>query len=841
METDNISNAFPTSVVDGEKAASADATTTFVTDANVVATSVSNPMYTPRSLYMSASDNFAQEVKTYLEKPQLLASGFLASTDTASAFTQFIFPQVYGTKAMWVEKTRGYFGIRMDLSFRLVVNASRFQQGRYMLLWKPFGGSVGDSTKNAAIMNGHVSTLVQRSQMPHAEIDINCDTEIQFDIPFSNMYNWCHVRSIAGTSAFNSLGAIQIYPYVPLSAVAGQLQCGYNLYVSAKNVELIGASVPQSGRFNVTRRGKNETNSEQESANMGPISSIMSRVSAASSILTQVPLISSYASTAGWMSDIIGNVASTFGYSRPVNLEHAQRMTKEIFPYFSNTDGPDNSFPMALSYKNELAPMTGISPTDLDEMDFSFLCTIPTFNRIVKWETNTTHPVGTLLDSWRVSPYGLGINTTTVNGALLNHYAPYQFVASRFKFWRGTMVYKFKIVKTEFHSGRISFSFSPLCFSQLAGAVQSFADLPYIHRQIIDLRIDNEIILKVPFVSDIPWRVVAAPTNNDATGFFALHVIDPLIAPDTVNQSVSIIVEACMGPDAEFAVPDEVLFNTPFYGAAPQMGAFDSIANVEPNACNQVNDTVGAMSTIDDSLINASLCIGEKITSFRKFMRRPTPFIFRSGTTSGSAIAVIPYMVTGLSQNGVANSEPAVLCDFYGTISSFYLYSRGSVRLKYVNANPLQSSVGYSPAGAAPLIPLYYEPKFFYRYYDAPVTASQPITYYNQINAIDEGDLTNIHLILKGDENQEIQIPHYHNFPLRNNFDHFGNVQHPYLTTNGPATLAATRLTIHRSMTFINGTTLDSVPTRVYRATADDCNMSYFLSIPPLALYSGSG
>lgn len=821
-------------MVDGEKAVSADATTTFVTDANVVATSVSKPMYAPRNLYMSSSGNYEQDIKTFLEKPQLAQSGNFASTDTVSSFAAISFPTFYNSVPLWTQKVDGYNGIRMDLSFRLVVNATRFQQGRYMLLWKPFGGA-SNVTKNQALHAGHVMTLVQRSQMPHAEIDINCDTEIQFDIPFSNIYNYCYVKSIVSGLTANALGRIQIYPYEPLSAVAGQLSCGYNLYVSAKNVELIAASAPQSGRFKTTRKGKNETNIEQDSANMGPISSIMTRVSQATSILTQVPLLSSYAATVGWMADITGSVASVFGYSRPINLEHAGRITKEIFPYFASLDGPDNSYPLALSYKNELAPMAGISPTDLDEMDFSFLVTIPTYNRTIKWLTGITHPVTTLLDSWTVSPNGLGIPTTVVNTELLHHFSPYQFVASRFKQWRGTMVYKFKIVKTEFHSGRLSFSYSPFPFVPVAGVIQSFANLPYIHREIVDIRIDNEIILKVPFVSETPWKLTSANDNDDATGYFAIHVIDPLIAPDTVSQTVSIIVEASMASDAEFAVPSETLFNTPFYGAAPQMGVLDNIPLPQVNSCNEINSNIGSMATLDDPLINSSTCVGEKITSLRKYLRRPSPTIFRVATTTLTGIEVVPFLVTGTSQNGVSNTQPTTLCDTYSLISSFYLYSRGSVRLKYVNADPITSSVGFSSGGVAPIIPYYFSPKFVYRMYGLPGSKSAPVSYYTQLSSLDEKDLCNPHIILKGEENQEIQVPHYHIIPMRNNFEHFGNTQH--LMTTSPT---ITNTIVNRSLSYINGTSVDSIPTRVYRATADDCNMSFFLSIPPLTLLQGN-
>lgn len=829
---DEITNAFSTSVVDGVKAASTDATTTFVTDANVVATTVVNPTYTPRSLYMAASDNYIQDIKTFLAKPMIVSAGNFASTDTVSTFAPVanVFPGFFFNFPIWVEKIRGFFGIRMDLVFRLVVNATRFQQGRYMLLWKPYGGADANA-KNGALMAGHTMTLVQRTQMPHAEIDINCDTEIEFVIPFSNQYNFCHVRTITGNSGYNSLGVMQIYPYVALSAVAGALTCGYTLYVSARNVELISAAAPQSGRFSTTVKKKNETNAEQDSANIGPISSLMAKVTAASSILTGVPLISSYATTTGWLADTIGRTAAVFGYSRPINLMPSQRMNKEIFPYIASTDGPDNSFPLALSYKNELGSMTGISPTDLDEMDFAFLATIPTYDRIIPW--TVSNPTGTALSSWGVGPAGTTALSTVVNGLNLIHYPPYRFISNFFKYWRGTFVYKFKIVKTEFHSGRLSFSFTPRTVAQVAASTPSVADLPYLHREIVDIRIDNEVTFKVPFVSDSPWRPCAIDTDDlHITGIFTVHVVDPLVAPDTVDQKVSIILEISMAPDAEFSVPYPFSGHTPFYGAAPQMGVFDGSSKPEPNSCNEITTSLGSMNSLDDSHNSALLCIGEKITNFRKYLRRASPLLFSTQIlgTPDERLTVIPFGIAAMSQNGVANALPNVAADAYSTLASLYLYSRGSVRLKYVNADAVSTFV---PDGA---VPVYFSPKFLYKLVTKLLPVNSVVTWSGGTNVFDNEDVSSAMLITSTKENQELQVPHYNRFPLRHNFDHTMNSQYSYSVHTGLATGTATEISVTRMLTNSDVTVLDAIPTRVFRATADDCTFSYFLSVPPMAL-----
>jgi hypothetical protein len=784
---------------------------------------------------MASSDNYVQDIKTFLQKPQIVASGLFANTDTVSSFTQFDFPGFYRTKPLWVEKLKGFLGIRFDLSFRLVVNATRFQQGRYMPLWKPWGGADAAAPRNVAQMQGHVATLVQRTQMPHAEIDINCDTEIEFKIPFSNMYNFCYTRTITSTlisASHNSVGSIQIYPYVALSAVAGSQSCSYTLYVSAENIELIGITVPQS-QVSFKRKSRSFTEQEQESANIGPISSIMTKVTQATSILSGVPLISSYTSSVGWLADIIGRTASVFGYSRPVNIGPVHRIEKDIFPYFCSVDAPDNSMPFSLSYKNQLGQMTGISPTDLDEMDFSFLVTIPTWAATVTWATIGTDPVGDSLFSTLVGPFGSQAVTTTVNSSLLTHFAPYQLVASRFRYWRGTMVYKFKFVKTEFHSGRLSFAYIPFTTSQVSPVTVPYVDLPYVHRHIVDIRLDNEVTFKVPFVSDTPWKYSNATLDIDNTGLFQINVVDPLVAPDTVSQTVSIICEICMGADAEFSVPSPTLYNTPFYGTAPQMGTFDNASLPESNVCNEVNTSIGGSSSSFDMHNSALLCIGEKITSLRSMLKRASPILAVS-TFVGPRITVAPYMQTFASQNGITNTPSTTAGDFYSMFASCYLYSRGGVRLKFVHSNVLESTAGSTTAVN------YFSPKVLMKLVSDGIV--NRISIVQQEGVVDiaqtQSDINVNQLIFAGKENEEVQIPHYHRLPLRNTFEHGGNEQYPHNSYNGVLFAnAATDLVVVRNLTNHRAVdALDAAPITVYRCGADDCNFSYFLSVPPMTL-----
>jgi len=840
---DQVTNAFTTSVVDGTKSQKEVSTTNFTTDANVVSTTIANPRYTPRVLYTSATDNTEQDLKTFLAKPVICQSGVFSTTDSVSTFSAVHFPSFYNGVAMWKEKTNGFLGIRMDLSFRLVINANRFQQGRYMLMWLPTGGSASADARNVQIMNGHIMTLVQRSQMPHAEIDINCDTEIEFYIPYSSVYNFSHIRPInsGGGNTHTSLGSVRIFPYVPLAATSGPTTCAYTLYVSAQNVELLIATIPQSMRFNSKRKGRNESNVEQDQANIGPISGIMARVKDAASLLEDVPLISSYASTTRWFADVVGRTASVFGYTRPINLMPVQRVSKEVYPYIANHDGPDNSAPLSLSYKNELGQMDGCSPTDLDEMDFSFLCSIPTYQTTLSWSTATVS--GTLLSGFNVAPSTDLFGSTTINALNYYHLPPYRFVAQQFKFWRGTMVYKFKFVKTEFHSGRLSFAFMPFVTSEIVPSNFNYTDAHYIHREVVDIREENEVIIKVPFVSDTPYRHYRDDGVSDicSTGRFCIHIVDALTAPATVPSTISIIVEVCM-QNAEFAVPNDTILNTPIYNTTPQMADLTDNGLAEPNSCNELSTTIGCSTATTDGMISSLLCIGERISSLRALLRRPFPNLYVTAPTAATMLNLVPFAVSAQVQQGLATTTPSTLPDRYSIYSSLYMYSRGGVRIKFVDSYEPESTTGVLPA-------LTFAKQRVLHILTTDTTDS--LTYFirnsntnlqGSIYAYGTNWQNSITQVLSPDESQEVQIPHYHRFPLRNNFDHIATVDYPYLKYNNnllPGTATEVYLTRTIAAPYLETNQLNSTA-RVYRSGADDCNFSYFLSVPPMGSFGAN-
>jgi len=135
---------------------------------------------------------------------------------------------------LWKNKLTGFYGIRMDMRFRIVINANRFQQGRYIIGWVPLAG-ISPTTSNfkaVFVNNMHMATLVQRTTVPHVEFDLATETSAELLIPFVSTQNFWPLNSAISGNDVSSLGYLSLYPYSPLVSPAGSTVASYTLYVS---------------------------------------------------------------------------------------------------------------------------------------------------------------------------------------------------------------------------------------------------------------------------------------------------------------------------------------------------------------------------------------------------------------------------------------------------------------------------------------------------------------------------------------------------------------------------------------------------------------------------------
>jgi hypothetical protein len=679
----DIQSVHGVNTVVSESAPVVNATTTFVSDAAVVIAAENHSKGPTLSLAKKSQVPNVEDIKTFLAKPIVIpftGSSFGVS-DTYSTFGT-IYPMSFLLLQPQVSrKLDGFMGIRATMVFRIIFNGNRFQQGRYMMTWIPTGGELR-GPKRIAFEQGHSSTKKQRSQLHRVEFDLNCDTEAELVVPFSSLINWYPIiQTSFQLTASGELGALNIFPYVPLSASSGSLTAPFKVYMHLEDVELFGAAVPQMGKRLTRVVKRNASEIEAKNANIGPVESTMSTLTNVSNALSVVPLLAPFAKPASWVFEALTGVAASFGWSKPLNLAPAMRVMRQNAPYMGSIDNEDYCLPLSLDVKNSVEPIPGLLMTDQDEMDFNALVTIPAWIQTFNWAGTAT--TGTTLTSFQVSPI-TGLNIIASDNL---HHTPLSFVANFFKFWRGSICFRFKIVKTEFHSGRIVVDFCPANTSGVA-RTPSYGLSPYLARQIYDIRECNEFTVAVPYMSVSPYL----PTNFQpgtrswATGTLNVYVEDPLVAPATVSSSIDIIVEMYAGPDMEFAYPSGMSM-TPYVGLTPQMGE-----RMIRNDC-QLDGAPLALYTPEDQIEASSKCVGERIRSFRSLLKAYQPMLPVAAETAAKYWLVKPFLVP-VATSTTAQEYDA---DLYGSLHGLYLYVRGGVRIMFFDQDaatlPVQSGL----------------------------------------------------------------------------------------------------------------------------------------------------
>lgn len=649
-------------------------TTVFISDETSKVATKRDFVPLMKEIILKQDINDEQSIKSFLSKPVLLADGILTSTDGVSTFPQvFIPPDILNLSPIFTDKLSGFLGFKATTVLTLQINANRFIQGRYLLNFYPTCGpaNIANSAIKVAM---HNHSLVQRTSVPGVQIDLNCETQVQLKIPFVSSYPFYSLRARSINSTIRSIGVAQLHPYVSTSA-----NCNYTIYAHFEDIQLIGATVPQSA-----------TESEQKSKGMGTVETNLRKLTLSTKYASRLPLIGSSLESLGWVSDIGANIASVWGWSKPTSNKDPIPVVRHRGYQTMNVDGADISTNMSFSCRNEIGTVNGIMGSNVDEMSLKYIQSIPAWFATAPW--NTADLKEKQLFFTGLSPFFKNV-VTTDNGNSVRNFVPCAMPCLYFNKFRGSFNITLKIVKTEFHSGRLAIVFVPgSSDGGMTFPAVSYSNSYYCHRHIIDIRYGNEWTFNFPYISDELFRDVGSDY-----GQVFVYVENSLTAPASVSSSVSLLFEVSGGEDLEYAQPALSAFS-PYYPTAPQS------ANGGQFACDKVEEMIGSSKPDQMSTLTASLAIGEQILSLRQLLKI---FHMRGRTQAKPAAlyySIVPYMigVTNGSGTSGAPSFPITSFDYVSSIGVMFGMARGSMRTKLFDlvSRANGSLIAYTSPGA---------------------------------------------------------------------------------------------------------------------------------------------
>lgn len=624
------------------------------------------------SLSGDTYENRKHDIIDFMGRPFKCFSGSWTTGSTSgSQLVTMEFPEHIMTNPMYRDKLRGFLGFRATTVIRLQVNSERFQQGRLILHYLPMARYYRPERLATALQN--LSTITQQ---PRVDFDLSTDTEVKLRIPFINVMNYYNLQTTEGV-----FGTFYVTVYSPLVSPSGPSDVSYSIWCHFEDVEVDFPTYYTQMAISSNRRSKTDpTIDEADAAGVGPISGLASKISKATGIMSEIPLLSSFTAPVSWAADVFSRSAKAMGWSKPTHMAAADRAVLAQFANMATIDSVDMSQKLSLSNEQHLENLAGFAGTDVDEMAFGYLAKIPAFINVANWSTVAAE--GTELGSYECCPIRLKGGYLQSDGTVnksLDVYPPGGYIANLFNYWRSSITFTFKIVKTEFHSGRLVFAFAP--YKMGPGATFTYANSQYCYREVVDIRSTTEVKFTVPFASTQPYL-----RKTEYLGYVKVFVLNPLRAPDTVSSTVSILAEVSYGDDFEVAwhVPPSTVDRRPMItqmaiGEKPMDGKTANV--VEPTT------NIGTSSVqFSTELSQSRYCIGERILSVRQLLKRFTK-LFEAGAPGTERNLKVRTHAVGLQRfipGSPIPSESGICIDMINYFAPLYAFMRGGERYKYI-------------------------------------------------------------------------------------------------------------------------------------------------------------
>lgn len=643
-----------------------------------------------------------------------------------------------------LEKINRYRNLRCNLRLKVLINGNSFYYGRLILDYNPY--TLNDNiTRNRAFF---IQDIVQSSQKPHILLDPTTSQGGELCLPYIWPENYLNITT---ASWEDDMGYCTLRDFDVLHhANGGTDPITITIFAWAENLRLV---VPtntqaQAGRVhNVPldeygfpvpyeeqaggrgRKSRSNIDSDHEFSSNGLISKPASALSKFASSLTMVPIISPYAKATSLIAGAIGNVAKIFGYSRPQVLHDTISYVPRFMGNLCNTDAPEPLIKLSVDSKNELTIDTRVMGlSGADELTIHSIASRMSFWRQFDWPEAAV--TDTLLTSIKVLPSY--VRTLSASPVLEFHPTAIAFAASPFDCWQGSIKFRFNVICSEYHRGRLRLVYNPSTLS--AGAIS----FNRVYSTIIDIAEERDFEYEVKWADVRAWAPVlpigsvteadlyddvnpvvsGAGTDN---GSLSVYVVNELATPSTTAADVKIQVWVGAGDDFALSVPTQAnMQDLSVYQeqseVVPDIMASTADQSNAPTEPSGIPD-FGSSSIPDDN--QYLVYQGERIVSFRDLLRRYQYYYSywpaAIGTSTLNRIvkirkSVFPYY-RGWDPNGTDLGLDSVLANSPYTFSSMTLLNyltpafacrRGSLRHKVLYTNisiPTDNSLAVTRTG----------------------------------------------------------------------------------------------------------------------------------------------
>lgn len=573
------------------------------------------------------ADTGGQSLEDFMCRPVRIAD-FEWST-TSSAFYETFNPwTLFFEDPKVINRISNFNLLRSRLHLKFQINGNSFHYGRLIASYQPLPDDDA-FTVNRALFR---EDIVAASQQPHIYLDPTTSQGGDMILPFFWYYNALSIPEAEwkkmGLMTLRAINDLKHSNGATDSVTVTVWAWCEDVSLSIPTSENPDTIVPQSGM-----EGRDEYGT-------GPISRPASVLARAAGALVNAPVIGMYARATEMAASAMAAIATTFGYSRPAIISDIEQYKPTYVGNMANCNIPDSLQKLTVDAKQE----TTIDPrvlglSNADEMSIKGLAMRESYLTTFDW-TVDSNPNFFLWNS-KVTPM---LWSEVVNGTNTEIHMPAcAYAVHPFEHWRGSMKFRFQIVASAHHKGRIRIVYDPR-----TAASDNFNTA---FTQIVDIAEEKDLTVTVgwgtqqpyagrsnPGTDSLPWRTGAGggavnPIPYDHhNGILFVEVLNSLTVPNSsINNDIQVNVFVSMCDDFEVANPnserldDFSWFPTPAEPITAQSGV-EAQGDMEdtdqpsiPVSTNSIRDLAATVSPTDRI---ADVCFGEKIASFRQLCKR---------------------------------------------------------------------------------------------------------------------------------------------------------------------------------------------------------------------------
>jgi len=419
------------------------------------------------------------ELNNFMSRPIRIANiTWSYATNVAGALNPW---NLFFTDTRVKNRLAYYNLLKCKLCVKFVVNGNAFQYGQMFVDYLP----LSNYTINGALLLDSISpkdttsTIYPNVQTHRKYIKIRpLDSQgACMELPFFWPNNFMSIP----LEEWQSLGTLRYYTVNPVLHANNSTATDppiISVFAWAEDVKI---SVPTAAPpATLAPQAGTEV--------IGPVSGPASAVSRFAGSLASVPVLGKYARATQMVANGIGAAAKLFGFSRAPIETPVAPIKPDVVANLANTDRPENIQKLTIDSSQEVTidpSVTGISMGD--ELSISSIAGKETFLTSFTWDFTQT--ADTSLFHVHVNPllYALVPGFTATRAIYPTALA---FASLPFRYWRGSLKFRFEVIASKFHKGRLRIMYDPT-------SVPVVSDFNKNYQTVMDLDANTDLTVKV--------------------------------------------------------------------------------------------------------------------------------------------------------------------------------------------------------------------------------------------------------------------------------------------------------------------------------------------------------